>query len=311
MNLFNPYNNVNLWIKHTFLSFAQAYFSLDDRFTWNINPQLTKIIIADKFAIDLGVVDKKPSIILSRGIYGWTDTIRGQNGQNSVLADKKVDLLSPAPSADRNLDFVFTDLIRGSVTYNIISKNGIEAEDIANRLFLALSGYKKELQVYGIHKTMGLAVGDERIVRATSEIEAVGITVSLGFLAQRTVEKAGKLNNVEIKKIVPKETTTGLVPVEIDLYENIDYKVVNNGTTVEFVYPPSLDTISLNVSFVNALDLSIISGILIGTVDGENNTFIIPSGTVYGYYTLNGDIIVSGMSTISGLSEQNQFIAIV
>ena len=88
-------------------------------------------------------------------------------------------------------------MLRGSVTYNVLSKSGIEAEEIANKLFIALSGYKRELRKYGIHKTMGLAIGDERIVKTTSEIEAMGVTVSLGYLAQRTIETAGKLNNIE------------------------------------------------------------------------------------------------------------------
>lgn len=306
MNLFNPYNNINLWIKHTFLSFAQAYFSLDPKFTWNLDPKITKIIIADKFAIDLGVVDKRPSIILSRGPYGWSDVVRGQDGQNAVLSNKKIDTLAPAPSADRSVDFIFTDIVRGSVTYNVISKNGIEAEDIANRLFVGLSGYKKELQSYGIHKTMGLSIGDERIIRATSEIEAVGITVSLGFLAQRTVIKAGKLNNVEVTKTISRQTTTGFTPVVVDLYENIDYRILNNGTTIQFVNPPSLDVISLNVNFVNAIDLNVISGVLIGVIDGSNDTFIVPSGAIYGYYTLNSQIIVSGVSSVYGLSESEE-----
>lgn len=312
MNLFNPYNNINLWIKHTFLSFAQGYFSLDSKFTWTLNPQTTKIIIADKFAVDLGVIDKKPAIILSRGTYGWTDTVRGQDGQNSVLSNKRVDTLAPAPSGDRWLDFVFTDFIRGSVTYNVLSKSGIEAEEIANRLFAALSGYKRELRKYGIHKSMGLTMGDERIVRTTSEIEAMGITVSLGFLAQRTIEKAGKLNNIEAVIVVPKETTTGTVPVEIDLYENIDYRITNNGTTVEFTNPPADETISINVSFVNAVNLEVVNSTLVGELDGENTIYIIPSGAVYGYYVLNESIIVSGVSSISGLSEPEEpFMVIV
>jgi len=303
MTFFNPYNNLNLWIKHTFISFAQGYFSLDSKFTWSLDPQATKIIIADKFAVDLGVIDKRPAIILSRGGYGWTNTYRGQNGINAALADKKVDTLMPAPSGDRDLDFVFTDILRGSVTYNVLSKNGIEAEDIAHRLFTALSGYKKEFQKYGVHETSNLTIGDERIVRATSEIEAVGITVSLAFSAQKTIEKAGKLNNVAVVATIPKETTTGTTTTEVVMYETIDYTITNNGTTVEFVTAPADDTIQIDVAFVNAIDLKSVTSTLVGDLDGENTTYIIPSGAVYGYYTLNTAIIVSGTYTISGLTD--------
>ena len=311
MQLYNPYNNINLWIKHTFLSFAQGYFSLDTKFTWNLDPRLTKIIIADKFAVDLGVIDKRPAIILSRGGFGWTDSFRGQDGQNSVLLSKRVDTLAPAPSADRWADFIFTDLLRGSVTYNVLSKNGIEAEEIANKLFIALSGYKRELKSYGIHKTMGLTIGDERIVKATSEIEAMGVTVSLSFMAQRTLEKAAKFNNIEAAIVVPKETTTGTVPQSIYLYENVDYRVINNGVQIEFLNPPSADTIAIDLNFVNAIDMGTVSTTISGIFNGEETIYIIPSGEVYGYYRLTREIIVSGLSSISGLSEPEEpFIVI-
>jgi len=307
MQLYNPYNNINLWIKHTFLSFAQGYFSLDTRYTWNINPQLTKLIIADKFAVDLGVIDKKPAIILSRGSFGWTDSFRGQDGQNSVLSSKRVDTLAPAPYGDRWADFVLTDLIRGSITYNVLSKNGIEAEEIANKLFVALSGYKQELKKYGIHKTMGLTIGDERIVKTNSEIEAMGVTVSLGFMAQRTIERADSyrtiVDQVAATMQIPKETTTGVVIQDVRLYENIDFRILNDGVTVEFTNPPSADTVSINLNFVDSITFAAVTTELSGELDGENTTYYIPSGTVYGYYILSDSIIVSGMATVSGINE--------
>ncbi len=294
MELFNPYNNLNLWIKHTFLSFAQGYFSLDSRYTWKIDARETKLIIADKFAVDLGVIEKRPAIILSRGSFGWTDTIRGQDGINAVLTSKRVDTLAPPPHGDRWLDFVFTDFLRGSITYNILSKNGIEAEDIANTLFTAISGYKREFQKYGIHTIKGLSIGDERLVKTTSEIEAVGITVSLSFTAQRTIEKAGKLNNIVAVMQVPKETTTGTIIQDVNLYENIDYRVINNGTTIEFLNPPSAETIAINLSFVDAITLDTVLSPLVGDFDADNRTYTVSGGTVYGYYVLSEGVVMSG-----------------
>ncbi len=297
MNLFNPYNNINLWIKHTFLSFAQGYFSLDSNYTWSNDPRTTKLIIADKFAVDLGVIEKRPAIILSRGSFGWADIIRGQDGVNAALSSKRVETLAPAPTADRWIDFIFTDFIRGSVTFNVLSKNGIEAEEIATRLFVALSGYKIELQNYGKHSVKGLTMGDERIVKTTSEIEAMGITVSLSFTAQRTVEKAAKLNNIVAVIQVPKETTTGTVTEDLSVYENIDYRVINNGTTVEFLNPPAADTIAVNLSFVDAVTLDAVTSALIGDFDADNRTYTVSGGTVYGYYVLSEEVIVTGLVT--------------
>jgi hypothetical protein len=313
MQLYNPYNNINLWIKHTFLSFAQGYFSIDSKFTWNSNPILTKVIIADKFAVDLGVIEKKPAIVLSRGSYGWTDTVRGQDGVNSVLSNKKIDTLMPAPSANRWGNLVLTDLIRGSVTYNVISKNGIEAEELANKLFIALSGYKQELRKYGIHKTMGLTIGDERTVKTTSEIEAMGVTVSLGFVAQRTIETAEDLNNIVVNYNFEKETTTGTTIVPIRAYENIDYTVTNNGTRVDFVSPITSGVLSLDISYYDETQgLPWTEEILVPSgLDFVQAPAFELSGAVHGYYVLTEEIIVSGIASISGLSDpEDPFIVI-
>ncbi len=301
MDLYNPYTNINLWIKHTFLSFAQGYFSSDEKFTWVIDPRQSKIIIADKFAVDLGVIEMRPAIILSRGRYGWADYIRGQDGRNAPLSSKKVDTLMPAPSADRWGDFIFTDLLRGSITYNVLSKNGIEAEDIANRLFIALSGYKNEFKIYGIHDIKGITIGDERLVKTTSEIEAVGITVSLSFTAQRSIEKAAKLNNISAIMQIPRETTTGIITQDINLYENIDYRVINNGTTLEFLEAPAADTIAVNLSFIDAITLDLVTTPVIGDFDADNVSYTVSGGTVYGYFTLSDAIIVSGLSEESDI----------
>lgn len=301
MSFNNYYNNINLWIKHTFLSFAQGYFSVDPKFTWNIDPRTTKLIIADKFAVDLGVIDKKPAIILSRGSYGWTDTIRGSSGENSVLLSKKANVLAPAPTADRWANFIFTDMLRGSVTYNVLSKNGVEAEEIANRLFTALSGYKNELKKYGIHSTMGLTLGDERIVKTTSEIEAMGVTVSLGFMAQKSIEKAMELNEIEATMLVPRITTTGMITQGVSLFENIDYEVINDGTQIEFLYAPAAETLGVSISYTDAISLNVITSLLAGTYDGVNRVFTVVGGKVHGYYKLNTAVITSGTYSVSGL----------
>lgn len=58
---------MSLSLKRLFLSFLQTYYSTHLRYKWDQNPQLTEIVIADKYAVDLGVASKRPSIILDRG----------------------------------------------------------------------------------------------------------------------------------------------------------------------------------------------------------------------------------------------------
>jgi len=154
-----------------------------------------------------------------------------------------------------------------------------------------------------------VTIGDERIVKTNSEIEAMGVTVSLGFMAQRTVERADPYRTaydpVSATIQILKKTTTGTIIDNINLYESIDYKIINNGTQVELVNPPAADTVSINLSFVNAVGSleAVVEVPLAGSFDGENTIFTIPSGAVYGYYTLSEGIIISGFSSISGSSE--------
>ena len=62
--------SVTLDVKHIFLSFLQKFFEKQDRYKWSSDIRTSKVIIADKNAIDLGVVERRPSIILSRGNLG-------------------------------------------------------------------------------------------------------------------------------------------------------------------------------------------------------------------------------------------------
>ena len=55
-------------IKKIFLSFAQQYFrDVHPTLTWNPDPRLTKIFIADKYVTAPAIIEKMPAIILSRG----------------------------------------------------------------------------------------------------------------------------------------------------------------------------------------------------------------------------------------------------
>lgn len=57
----------SLRVKYIFLSFLQQYYSGHPKYTWNEDPRHTKIVIADKYALNLGIAAMRPSIILDRG----------------------------------------------------------------------------------------------------------------------------------------------------------------------------------------------------------------------------------------------------
>jgi len=62
--------SISIRAKYVFLSFLQHYFSGHNKYTWTQSPKTTDIIIADKYAVEMGVAAMRPSIILDRGSFG-------------------------------------------------------------------------------------------------------------------------------------------------------------------------------------------------------------------------------------------------
>jgi len=263
-------------IKYIFLSFAQAYFEQSRIFPWRYSVQDTAIIIADKMAVDLGVAAKKPCIILSRNGINWSFIVRGQYGKNSVLINKYgiQNLAANSPNSGVFSNEIFTDLLRVSITYNIISKNGIQAENIADMLNTAIIGYKTKLKEAGIHQINGLSIGAEQLIKASSEPELFLIPLSLDCFIQHTVIKETKENNIQI------------IGDEIEYLENIDFKVINGGTQIQFLKLPES---TFSIHYIDAITLNnVIDKNPIPTDDPY--IYSISGGVVKGYYKIGENI---------------------
>lgn len=167
-----PLNDYNLEIKRVFLSFAQQLFEQDPKYTWNVDPSQTKINIFDKYAVDLKIIESKRSIVLSRGVYGWQYTSIGQLKE------------APPMTPDRK---VYSDLISGSITFNCIARQGIVAEHLAHKLFVALTAYKDQFRKNGIHRISNVTLGEENILKSDSNIEVTAIPVYVQFQTQKDV----------------------------------------------------------------------------------------------------------------------------
>lgn len=275
-------NNIVLNLKYTFLNFLQALFSLDPVYTWDPDVQKTKIIIADRHAVDIGVAVHRPSIILQRGEVGWTYSVRGQDATNAIMNYNGKSLQNlfahtPAVSDPSNVR-TYTDLLRGFVVFNVVSKNGIQAEIIADKLFKNLTGYKEELRKSGIRQVSNLTMSQEQIIRANSEIELIGVQVSLGFLQQIHIIKDEKNYNCY--------AYIG----EREVFENHDYLVTDSGTSITFWEVPENP---VTIDYTEAITLESRTGIaLIPT--GNPKVFLIPGGeAVAGYYILNADMVLN------------------
>jgi hypothetical protein len=182
-------------------------------------------------------------------------------------------------SASRVRNAVYSDLVRGSITFHVLSKYGVQAEDIANELFVALTAFKEDLRAKGINKFTGMNFGEESTLRTTSNIDLAGVALNVGFLKQVTIARGERQYNC----IVYVDGTS--------VGEGIDYKVTTDsgdgGTQIIFRLPPTTGA-AITITYVHAITLGTITDAsLVGTVDSSNTVFTVPSsGKIYGYYKI-------------------------
>jgi len=281
-------DNLALEIKYIFLNFAQGYFAEPvSRYVWYSNPRTTNIIIADKFAVDIGVASRRPAIILSRGNMGWTYAVRGQYEQMNPLASDDSwgfgSLDPPALDENRFRGQRYTDLLQAGIIYNVISKQGVEAEDIANKLFVALTAHKQALRKIGIFKFNSMNISQEQLLKYKGDVELYGVSVSTSFLVQKHLFQADKDFNCRV-------WVDG-----IEQYENIHYRVLPSGTQIKFFSTQDASAI-VTMNFVDAVTLATRTGVILTTTDYQ--TYTIPNGwAIYGYYKIVDAIIVDVYGT--------------
>jgi len=269
--------SVLLDIKYIFLSFAQQYFATISKYLWNADVRTSNILIMDKNAIDLGVAVRKPSIVLSRGSAAWSYANRGQIGINSDFNYKSnlETLDGVLGSGTPETNQTYTDMLRGSVTFNVLSKSGIVAEEIAAILFNALTAERAKLKETGVHQITAMGIGEEQNLKTTSEIEVSLVPLSLSFLLQKSV------------KVGQRQFNCHVYIDSTEVHEGIHFRVGPEGTTVIFETAPAIGEV-LTITYVEAVTLeqrTLVS--FVETPDGDITTFTVPDGeAIYGYYKL-------------------------
>lgn len=268
-------DNYNLDIKRTFLSFAQELFSEQTEYKWNIDPIKTKVLITDKHVVNLNQIEAKRSIILSRGTFGWSYTSLGQRGY-----DKDISIMEKALGEDH-----FSDMIRGSVTFNCISQNGIVAEDMATILFTSITAFKGQFKKNGINQIMNVNIGEETLLKTDSSIEVAAVPVYVQFETQKEIKIGSTF--YDSFYIVDQNGKK--------YYQNVHFKITSDGI-IFFNLPES--GLRLFAYYRHAITLENVEEELIGDVDGVNKTFYI-TAPAYTLYPLYSGIVL----TVSGVLE--------
>ncbi len=232
--------NIPLNIKYIFISFLQALFKTVGPYRWDPDPKVSKILVLDKYAQDLSVAKSRPSIVVSRGPLAWTFTNRGQDGINAGIISGMSSLFGYEYNSNPTSKKGYVDLIAGSIDIQVVHKNGVEAEEIANYIFSSITGFKDEIRQAGIYNINGLSIGPEQLIQATSEIILCGITVSVSFSSLQPIIRSSYSYYLQI------------LLNSVEIYEDFDYTVISNGTQIKFKEIPS---VTPKINYTDAVTL--------------------------------------------------------
>lgn len=142
--------NAAVFLKRTALEFLQILFSerAAGSFRFDHDDTKTEIIISDMHAVDLKMAGMRPAIVAVRGPLSWQGP-----GLGSVMG-------RDIPTGR----YTFKELLTGSLALSCVSREGVEAEQIAHLVFNSFKYFRPVLQKYGYFQIKSLSIGGESLV---------------------------------------------------------------------------------------------------------------------------------------------------
>jgi len=185
--------NSAIFLKRTALEFLQIVFSCREDYKYDPDDTITGIQIADSHAADLSSMNVRPAIIAVRGPISWRNLGLGGGAVNS--RDMKTGSYS------------FADLLTGSISLSVISREGIEAEQIAHSVFSLFKYFRPELQKYGFFSIQNLSMGSESLIEqeGTDDVTyavPISMTASVAETALLVDDVGRKLKKVVIETFI-------------------------------------------------------------------------------------------------------------
>jgi hypothetical protein len=178
----------------------------------------------------------------------------------------------------------YTDLIRGSITFNCIAQNGLVAEDMAHILFANLTGCRDQFRKNGIYQINNINIGEETLLKTDSSIEVIAVPIYVQFETQKSLGVG--VDVYDSLKIIDQ---SGKV-----YFQGADY-LINSGKIL-FHDAPQIGT-TLTIEYKHAITLETISEPLIGDIDGVNKEFTY----TYLAYT-DYPVLTDTFVTVSGIT---------
>jgi len=180
--------NAAIFFKRTALEFLQVIFSTRAEGSFHYDPDDTKteIIISDVHAVDLKMTGMRPCIVAVRGPMSWQGP-----GLGSVL-NRDI----PTGRYD------YKELLTGSMALSCVSREGVEAEQIAHLVFNSFKYFRPILQQYGFVQIKSLNIGGESLIEIDGSNDML---VAVPIMISAMIEDQWSLENTAastLKRIV-------------------------------------------------------------------------------------------------------------
>lgn len=165
--------------KNRLLEFLRFIFERSERFTYNDDEIQSKISISDIFPKKEDY-EKKPAIVVRR--------------ENMILTNRGIGHFM-GWTYSKNFGSRFMDLLQTQVVIECYSREGLEAEKIANMVFASILFYRRKLRTIGrVHDILAAGIGPEAPQRVSSEVTMAMVPVHVSFTHSEmwTTEEIGK-----------------------------------------------------------------------------------------------------------------------
>jgi hypothetical protein len=178
-------------VKNRLIEFLRFIFSRSERFHYTDDELESKISISDVYPKKEDA-EKKPSLVVRR--------------ENLILTNRGIGHFS-GWTLSKNFGSKFTDLLQSQCVIECHSREGLEAEKLANIVFSSLLYFRRKLREVGrVHDILVANIGPEIPQRISSEIthSMVPVQLSFTFTESWTTEEIGKelFNGVILETLI-------------------------------------------------------------------------------------------------------------
>jgi len=162
--------------KDLILEFLQDMFSQQDLYdgkndyVWSPDPEESKILIADAYTEDLETAEMRPAIVLRRGPIRWMQTSIDQRANVDFRTGRRT----------------FQDLLASDLTAECLSRNGLEAELLADIVFQGIQIFASTIRHRGAFEVDSVAIGPETLIQGDSQQDLSAVPVGIRLLLQKS-----------------------------------------------------------------------------------------------------------------------------